>query len=73
MHSIPLYDKWGNQEGSCAIRRWLPDYLGRCRPPEITIVIITSWIIQNYTQYRDSNNTKGNDGKTEKRGKPLSP
>jgi hypothetical protein len=27
----------------------------------------------NYTQYRDNNNSKGNDGKTEKRGKPVSP
>jgi hypothetical protein len=36
----------------------------------ITIVIIT---ILNCTQYRDSNNTKDNDGKTEKTGKPVSP
>jgi hypothetical protein len=25
------------------------------------------------TQYRDNNNTKGNDGKTEKTGKPVYP
>jgi hypothetical protein len=37
----------------------------------ITIVIITSYEILNCTQYRD-NNTKGNDGKTEKTGKPVS-
>jgi hypothetical protein len=34
----------------------------------ITIVIITSWKILNCTQYRDNNNTKGNDRKTEKQG-----
>jgi hypothetical protein len=39
----------------------------------ITIVIIASQTILNYTQYRDSNNSKGNDGKMEKRGKPFSP
>jgi histidinol-phosphate/aromatic aminotransferase/cobyric acid decarboxylase-like protein len=27
----------------------------------------------NYTQYRDSNSSKGNDGKMEKRRKPLPP
>jgi hypothetical protein len=27
----------------------------------------------NFTQYRDNNNTKGNDVKTEKTGKPVSP
>jgi hypothetical protein len=37
----------------------------------ITIVIITSWKILNYTQYKDNNNTKGKDGKTEKTGKPV--
>jgi hypothetical protein len=40
---------------------------------EITNVIITTQKTQNCTQYRDSNNSKGNDGKTEKRGKPLPP
>jgi hypothetical protein len=39
----------------------------------ITIVIITNEKILNCTQYRDSNNTKGNDGKTEKTGKLVSP
>jgi hypothetical protein len=39
----------------------------------ITIFKITSQKILNYTQYRDNNNTKGNDGKTEKTGKPVSP
>jgi hypothetical protein len=39
---------------------------------DITIVIITRQKILNCTQYRDNNNTKGNDGKTEKRGKPVS-
>jgi hypothetical protein len=34
----------------------------------ITIVIITSQKILNCTQYKDSSNTKGNDGKTEKQG-----
>jgi hypothetical protein len=38
----------------------------------ITIVIITSYKILNCTQYRDNNTTNGNDGKTEKRGKPVS-
>jgi hypothetical protein len=27
----------------------------------------------NYTKYRDSNNSKGNDGKMEKKGKTFSP
>jgi hypothetical protein len=40
---------------------------------DITIVIITSYKILNCTHYRDSNNIKGNDGKTEKGGKPVSP
>jgi hypothetical protein len=35
--------------------------------------IITSQKILNCTQYRDNNNTKGNDGKTGKTGKPVSP
>jgi hypothetical protein len=39
----------------------------------ITIFTITSQKILNCTQYRDNNNTKGNDGKTEKAGKPVSP
>jgi hypothetical protein len=39
----------------------------------ITIVVIISQKILNCTQYRNSNNTKGNDGKTEKAGKPISP
>jgi hypothetical protein len=39
----------------------------------ITIVIITRYKILNCTQYRENNNTKGNDGKTEKTGKPVSP
>jgi hypothetical protein len=34
-----------------------------------TIVIITRCTILNYTQYRNSNNSKGIDGKTEKRRK----
>jgi hypothetical protein len=33
---------------------------------KITIVIITNWKTLNCTHYRDSNNTKGNDGKTKK-------
>jgi hypothetical protein len=37
----------------------------------IIIVIITSWKILNCIQDRDNNNTKENDGKTEKRGKPV--
>jgi hypothetical protein len=37
----------------------------------ITIVIIISQKILHCTQYRDNNNTKGNDGKTEKTGKPV--
>jgi hypothetical protein len=41
--------------------------------PDITIITITSQTILNYTKYRDSNNSKGNDGKAEKRGKPFSP
>jgi hypothetical protein len=40
---------------------------------KITIVIITSYKILNCTQYRDSNNTKDNDGKIEKTRKPVSP
>jgi hypothetical protein len=39
----------------------------------ITSAIITSQKILNCTQYRDKNNTKGNDGKTEKTQKPVSP
>jgi hypothetical protein len=39
----------------------------------IIIVIITSEKILNCTQYRDNNNTKGNERKTEKIGKPVSP
>jgi hypothetical protein len=39
----------------------------------ITSAIITSQKILNCTQYRDNNNTKGNDGKTENTGKPASP
>jgi hypothetical protein len=39
----------------------------------ITTAIITSQKILNCTQYRDNNNTKGNDGKTEKTGKSVSP
>jgi hypothetical protein len=39
----------------------------------ITSAIITSHNILNCTQYRDSNNTKCNDGKTETTGKPVSP
>jgi hypothetical protein len=44
-------------------------------PPilNITIVIITRQKILNCTQYRENNNTKGNDGKTGKTGKPVSP
>jgi hypothetical protein len=38
---------------------------------DITIVIITSQKILNYTQYRDSNNNKGNDGKTEKKRETI--
>jgi hypothetical protein len=38
----------------------------------ITSVIIIRQKILNCTQYRDNNNTKGNDGKTEKTGKPVS-
>jgi hypothetical protein len=40
---------------------------------EITIFITTSWTIQNYTQYRYSNNSKGSDGKTEKEGNHFPP
>jgi hypothetical protein len=39
----------------------------------ITSAIIIRQKILNCTQYRDKNNTKGNDGKTEKTGKPVSP
>jgi hypothetical protein len=39
----------------------------------INSVNITNHKILNCTQYRDKNNTKGNDGKTEKTGKPVSP
>jgi hypothetical protein len=39
----------------------------------ITSAIIISQKILNCTQYRDSNNTKDNDRKTEKTGKPVSP
>jgi hypothetical protein len=39
----------------------------------ITSANITSQKIPNRTQYRDNNNTKGNDGKTEKTGKPVYP
>jgi molecular chaperone DnaK (HSP70) len=39
----------------------------------ITSAIITSQEILHCTQYRGSNNTKGNDGKTEKTGKPAYP
>jgi hypothetical protein len=39
----------------------------------ITTAIITSQKILNCTQYRDNHNVKGNDGKTEKTGKPVSP
>jgi hypothetical protein len=39
----------------------------------ITGAIITRKKKLNCTQYRDNNNTKGNDGKTEKTGKPVSP
>jgi hypothetical protein len=52
----------------------LPSLLSLTSHPstlDITIVIITSWTILNYTEYRDSNNSKGNDGKVEKRGKPF--
>jgi hypothetical protein len=37
----------------------------------ITSAIIASQKILNCTQYRDNNNTKGNDGKTEKSGNQL--
>jgi hypothetical protein len=37
----------------------------------ITSATITSQKILNCIQYRDNNNTKGNDGKTEKTGKPV--
>jgi hypothetical protein len=40
---------------------------------DITIVIIASWTILNYTQYRDSKNSKGNDGKTEKKRETIFP
>jgi hypothetical protein len=40
---------------------------------DIIILAITSQIIVNYTQYRDSNSTKWNDGKTEKGWKPFPP
>jgi hypothetical protein len=36
------------------------------------MVIIRSYKILICTQYRDGNNTKGNDGKIEKTGKPVS-
>jgi hypothetical protein len=39
----------------------------------ITGAIIISQKILNCTQYKDNNNTKGNNGKTEKTGKPVSP
>jgi hypothetical protein len=39
----------------------------------ITTAIITSQKILNCTQHRANNTTKGNDGKTEKKGKPASP
>jgi molecular chaperone DnaK (HSP70) len=39
----------------------------------ITNAIIISQKILNCTQYRDNNKTKGNDGKTEKAGKPVFP
>jgi hypothetical protein len=39
----------------------------------ITSAIITSQKILNCTQYRDNNNTKDNDEKTEKTEKPVSP
>jgi hypothetical protein len=39
----------------------------------ITSAIITSKKILNCTQYRDNNNTKGNERKTEKTGKPVFP
>jgi hypothetical protein len=35
--------------------------------------MITTQKISNHTQYSDNNNTKGNDGKTEKIRKPVSP
>jgi hypothetical protein len=38
-----------------------------------TSTIITSQKILNCTQYRDNNNNKGNDRKTEKTGKSVSP
>jgi hypothetical protein len=43
------------------------------QPPilNITSAIITRQKILNCTQYRDNNNTKGNDGKKEKTGKPV--
>jgi hypothetical protein len=34
---------------------------------------MTNYKTLNCIQYRDNNNTKGNDGKTEKIGKPVSP
>jgi hypothetical protein len=39
----------------------------------ITSAIITSQKILNCTHYRDNNNTKGNDRKTEKTRQPVSP
>jgi hypothetical protein len=39
----------------------------------ITSAPITTQKILNCTQYRDNNTTKGNDRKTEKTGKPVSP
>jgi hypothetical protein len=39
----------------------------------ITSAIIIRQKILNSTQYRDNKNTKGNDGKTEKTGKPVYP
>jgi hypothetical protein len=38
-----------------------------------TIVIITRYTTLNYTQYRNHNNSKGNDGKMEKRQKYFPP
>jgi hypothetical protein len=39
----------------------------------ITSAIIISQKMLNCTQYRDNNNTKDNDRKKEKKGKPVSP
>jgi chromatin segregation and condensation protein Rec8/ScpA/Scc1 (kleisin family) len=41
--------------------------------PGITIIIIKSYTILNYIEYRDSKNSKDNNGKMEKRRKPFSP